>query len=57
MKRCTFIFAAALAALPARAMRYERGLLWRVTKDGKTSYIYGTIHDSDARVAVPPAPY
>jgi uncharacterized protein YbaP (TraB family) len=38
------------------AARYERGLLWRVSKDGRTNYLYGTIHDADARVAVPPAP-
>ena len=37
--------------------RYERGLLWRVSKDGKAvSYIFGTIHDADARVASLPAP-
>ena len=37
--------------------RYERGLLWRVSKDGKApSHIFGTIHDADARVAGLPAP-
>lgn len=56
MKRRAFLLAAALAALPARGARYERGLLWRVTKDGKaTSFVFGTIHDADARVAMPPA--
>ena len=56
MNRRAFLLAAALAALPARAARYDRGLLWRVTKDGKaTSFVFGTIHDADARVAMPPA--
>ena len=47
-----------MAAMPAwAAARYERGLLWRVTKDGKAvGYIFGTIHDADARVAELPAP-
>jgi len=43
--------------MPAWAAgRYEHGLLWRITKDGKTSHAFGTIHDADARVAVPPTP-
>ncbi|MBI3368358.1 MAG: TraB/GumN family protein [Burkholderiales bacterium] len=29
--------------LAARAAR-DRGLLWRITKDGRTSYLYGTVH-------------
>ena len=46
-----------MVAMPVRAAeRYERGLLWRVTKDKATSHVFGTIHDADARVAVPPAP-
>ena len=56
MKRRAFLVAAALAALPARAERYERGLLWRVTKAGKASHIFGTIHDADVRVVDLPAP-
>lgn len=52
------MFAAGAVAMPVWAKeRYERGLLWRVTKDGKaTSYLFGTIHDADSRVALPPAP-
>lgn len=58
MRRRAFVLAAGAAAIPAWAKeRYERGLVWRVTQDGKaTSYLFGTIHDADARVAVPPAP-
>ena len=57
MRRRTFILAAGALAMPAWAKeRYEHGLLWRLTKDGKTNYVFGTIHDADARVAVPPAP-
>jgi uncharacterized protein len=49
--------AASALAIPAwAAARYEQGLLWRVAKDGKASHVFGTIHDADARVAVPPAP-
>ena len=57
MKRRAFLVAAALAALPARAERYERGLLWRVSKNGRAaSHVFGTIHDADARVVELPAP-
>jgi uncharacterized protein YbaP (TraB family) len=56
LKRRAFLLAAALAALPARAERYERGLLWRITKARKVSHIYGTIHDPDARVVDLPPP-
>jgi uncharacterized protein YbaP (TraB family) len=56
LKRRAFLLAAALAALPARAERYERGLLWRVSKGKATSHVFGTIHDADARVALPPTP-
>ena len=50
----------ALAAAPAlawpAAQRYERGLLWRVARKGEApSHVYGTIHDSDARLADLPA--
>jgi hypothetical protein len=52
------MLAAGVVAIPAWAKeRYERGLLWRVTREGKAaSYVFGTIHDADARVVVPPAP-
>ena len=51
------MFAAGMAAMPTWAKeRYDRGLLWRVTNDGKAAnYLFGTIHDADARVAIPPA--
>jgi len=43
-------------AATARA-RFERGLLWRVTKKGVApSHVYGTIHVPDARLAELPAP-
>ncbi|MCG6873886.1 MAG: TraB/GumN family protein [Betaproteobacteria bacterium] len=36
--------------------RYDKGLLWRVEKDGAPpSYIFGTIHLADPRVAEPSA--
>ena len=59
MKRRDFVLAmAALAALPARANaeRFDRGLLWRIARDGVApSHVYGTIHVADARVAdLPP---
>ena len=51
------MLAAGALAIPAWAKeRYERGLLWRITKDGKANYVFGTIHDADARVTMPPAP-
>ncbi|HTM61981.1 MAG TPA: TraB/GumN family protein [Burkholderiales bacterium] len=57
MNRRSFVLAAGALAIPAWAKeRYERGLLWRITKDGKTNHVFGTIHDADMRVAVPPAP-
>jgi len=57
LNRRQLLLGAAAAAAPAWAtVRYERGLLWRLTKDGKTSHVFGTIHDADARVAVPPSP-
>ena len=54
--------AALLAALvlawasPASAQRYDRGLLWRIEGSGaQASYIFGTIHLSDARVTQLPS--
>jgi uncharacterized protein len=43
-----------LAAAPAwgEAPRFDRGLLWRVTRKGTpASHVFGTIHDADTRVA------
>jgi uncharacterized protein len=28
----------------AQSLAKDRGFLWRVTKDGRSSYLYGTIH-------------
>lgn len=57
MNRRAFLLASGAAAMPAWAReRYERGLLWRVTKDGRVNHLYGTIHDADARVVELPAP-
>ena len=58
MKRRALLTALLLAALPARAQarRFERGLLWRVEKNGVApSHVYGTIHVADARLAELPA--
>ena len=58
MKRRAFLCAMLLAALPvqARAERFRRGLLWRVSKtDVAASHVYGTIHVPDPRRAqLPP---
>jgi uncharacterized protein YbaP (TraB family) len=59
MRRREFIVAGLAASLPAwaAAKRFDRGLLWRVTKDGtRPSHVYGTIHVSDARLAQLPPP-
>jgi uncharacterized protein YbaP (TraB family) len=58
MKRRGFVLAALAAALPAGASveRFDRGLLWRVGRDGSPpSHVYGTIHVADARLAELPA--
>ena len=53
------MLAALSAAAPAwsrEARRFERGLLWRVTrKSVAASHVYGTIHVGDARLATLPA--
>lgn len=60
MKRREFVcLALALSAAPTLAEapeRFQRGLLWRVTrKDVAPSHVYGTIHVADARLAeLPP---
>ena len=47
MKRRAFLLAGLAASLPAWGARerFDRGLLWRVTRDGtRPSHVYGTIH-------------
>jgi uncharacterized protein len=60
MNRRQFALAAAgMVAAPswARPEPFERGLLWRVTKpDVRASHVFGTIHDTNARLAELPAP-
>src|SRR6185503_21299860 len=59
MRRRDFMVAGLAASLPAWAAtkRFDRGLLWRVTKDGtRPSHVYGTIHVADARLAQLPPP-
>jgi uncharacterized protein YbaP (TraB family) len=60
MNRRAFLAAAVACGFAPRAAaraRYERGLLWRVTKKGvPASHVYGTIHVADARLADLPAP-
>jgi uncharacterized protein len=47
----------AAPALAAAPERFQRGLLWRVTrKDLAPSHVYGTIHVPDSRLAVLPPP-
>lgn len=36
---------------PDNTMPFAKGLLWQIFKDGKTSYIYATIHSQDRRVS------
>jgi uncharacterized protein YbaP (TraB family) len=61
MKRRDFLglalLAAAAPAFAASSGRFDRGLLWRVTrKDLPASHVYGTIHVADTRLAgLPPA--
>ena len=59
MNRRAFLagaIATALAPRAAAAARFERGLLWRVTRKGvAASHVYGTIHVADPRVAELPA--
>jgi uncharacterized protein len=43
------------AVLPAYAGPFERGLLWRVERQGSPpSYVFGTLHSTDARVLALP---
>ena len=60
MKRRAFLAAvAACATLPTLASteRFSRGVLWRMSpKAGAPSHVFGTLHDSDPRLAAWPAP-
>ena len=60
MRRRDFLLAAfAAAAAPASNAapeRFGKGLLWRITKGGAASHIYGTIHVADPRIDALPAP-
>jgi uncharacterized protein YbaP (TraB family) len=54
MNRRSFMLGTLLAALPvhARTERFDRGLLWRITRDEiPASHVYGTIHVADPRLA------
>ena len=60
MKRRALLAAAAAAcvtpAFAAATRRFERGLLWRVSRPGVApSHVFGTIHVPDARVGELPA--
>jgi len=60
MNRRRFLLAGAALALPAAkagAARFERGLLWRITRPGVApSHVFGTIHVADQRLGELPAP-
>lgn len=46
-----------IAASAAAAERFTKGVLWRVSKPGvASSYVYGTMHVADPRIAELPAP-
>ena len=47
-----------LLEAPARgaAIPYARGLLWRISKGGRVSHLFGTMHVSDPEVTALPAP-
>ena len=60
MKRRDFVLAGLAAVMPgvlaSVEQRFDRGLLWRINKEGVApSHVYGTIHVADPRVAdLPP---
>ena len=56
--RLLFVFAALACATSLGAgERFAKGVLWKVTKAGVSpSYVYGTMHVADPRVAELPAP-
>lgn len=47
---------AALLAVPAVGADFDQGMLWRVERSGKVSYLFGTMHSDDPRVVDVPAP-
>jgi len=54
MNRRAIVLAGLAASLPAlgKTERFDRGLLWRVSREGVApSHVYGTIHVADARLA------
>ena len=58
MRRRDFVLAGLAASLPAwgKSARFDRGLLWRISKEGSApSHVYGTIHVADLRLAELPA--
>jgi len=59
VNRRRFLAATALLAalpVPAAAARFDRGVLWRLTKKGTAaSHVYGTVHVADARLEALPA--
>jgi uncharacterized protein YbaP (TraB family) len=60
MKRRAFLAVLAAGALAAAGVsareRFGRGLLWRVSRNGGApSYLFGTLHDADARLAPLPS--
>ena len=59
MKRRQLLALLSFAALPVWASRerFERGVLWRVTRNGAApNHVYGTMHDPDPRLAELPKP-
>ena len=44
-------FTLLVAALPAQAQSFSKGLLWKIEKPGASpSYVLGTMHSEDERV-------
>ena len=42
--------------VPASDIPYKKGILWKVKKENKTNYVFGTIHSQDYAVSSIPAP-
>lgn len=52
-----FLFFIALISGAAQAASYEKGLLWKIERDGaQPSHVFGTMHSEDERVLNLPAP-
>jgi hypothetical protein len=46
-----FVFLFTLAASSLQAASYDKGLLWKIERDGaRPSYVFGTMHSDDPRV-------